>query len=77
MALVSSIYRLAPSDGYLSSEEERRRLKIRLHRLIAEFGREHVLQRIRTWPVNRESEMVKNWLVVTVEEFVIHRSGTL
>jgi hypothetical protein len=77
MALVSSVYRLAPSDGYLSNEEERRRLKVRINRLITEYGRENVLQRIRAWPANRESEMVKNWLVVAVEEYVIHRSGTL
>jgi hypothetical protein len=77
MALVSSIYRLAPNDGYLSPEEERRRLKVRVHRLISEHGRDGVMRRIQTWPVNKESERVKTLLIVAVEGLVVHRSGTL
>ena len=66
MALVSSVYGLAPSEGYVSKDEAERRLKAKVRRLVEAHGQEEVLRRIRSWPVAKDDEAMKAWLVLTV-----------
>lgn len=66
MALVSSIYQLAPTDAYVSTQETERRLKVKIRRLVGQLGQAIVLARIRAWPASRDEEALKAWLVLTV-----------
>ena len=77
MALVSSIYGLAPSDEYFTREEEERRLKAKCRRLVEQYGQAEVLRRIRAWPVRREDEALKAWVVLAVYAVESRRGGTL
>lgn len=77
MALVSSIYRLAPQEGYFTRAEEERRLKAKCRRLVEQYGETEVLRRIRTYPVRREDDYLRAWIVLTVCEVSGGRGGTL
>lgn len=65
--MVSSIYRLSPPEhGYASKEEQERRLKLKVRRLVAEWGVETVVRMIRKHEVHTpEDENRKAWLVLT------------
>ena len=77
MALTSAIYRMAPSEGYVSPDEAERRLKAKVRRLVDQYGQDEVLRRIRTWPTTKENEARKAWLVLTVYASERRRAGTL
>lgn len=64
MALVSGLYRLAVTDGWIDEDEKRRRVKVAVRRLVAEFGKEFVVEKIRAFPVPEKQEVMKAWLVV-------------
>lgn len=56
---------MAPSEGGVDQREAERRLKVRMARLVREYGQEAVVNRIAAHRVPRELEAVKNWLVLT------------
>ena len=62
--LVSPLYRLAPSESSISREESERRLKVKLQRLVAQYGEIDVLQRIRAYPVPKDLEATKAWVLL-------------
>lgn len=67
MGLVSSIYRLIPpTDNHETTRERDARLRRMLTRLIHEFGREGVLDRIEQAPVTSAYEEARAWLRRTV-----------
>ena len=68
MALVSSIYRLAPSAPSWDRDEAERRLKVTLRRLVGVYGVEGVVNRIRAYPCRAEEEITKAWLVLSAWE---------
>ena len=77
MALVSALYRMAPSDSYISSDEAELRLKAKLRRLVEQYGQAEVLRRIRAWPTaGREVEERKASLVLTVYAAERRRAGS-
>ena len=77
MSLTSAIYRMAPSEGYVSKDEGERRLKAKIRRLVAEHGQERVLERIRRWPCgSKGDELLKAWLVLTVYATEARRAGS-
>ena len=78
MALISALYRMAPSDSYISSDEAERRLKVKVRRLVEQYGETEVLRRIRAWPAaGREVEERKAWLVLTVYAAERRRAGSI
>ena len=44
--LVSGLYRLAPSDGYIDDHERERRVKVAVRRLLGAHGQDAMLTRI-------------------------------
>lgn len=62
--LVSSLYRWIPPEGF-NRDEADRRLKVKLRRLITEFGEEAVVNKIRNANVSKDMELMKAWLVLT------------
>jgi hypothetical protein len=47
MALVSALYRLAPSNGYSSPVEDQKRIERAIARLVRQYGGTEVRRRIR------------------------------
>lgn len=74
VALTSSIYRLAQSDLVYTTDEQRRRLKATLRRLIGQHGVFHVVDCIRAWP---GEPAMKLSLIILAESLVQHRGGTM
>ena len=66
MALVSSLYRMTASDAYPNKDEAERRLKILIQRLVSQHGQAEVLRRIQEYPVPKDMETMKSWIVLTV-----------
>jgi hypothetical protein len=64
MALVSALYRLAPSEGAISKEEAARRLKLILHRLVTQHGAEEVRRRVRTAVLESHEEATRAWILL-------------
>ena len=78
MPLTSAIYRMAPSDSYISKDEAELRLRAKVRRLVEEHGQAEVLRRIRAWPeAGREVEERKAWLVLTVYAAERRRAGSV
>lgn len=65
MALTSSLYRLIVADAWPSKDESERRLKVMVQRLVSEYGQAAVLARIHGYPVTKEQEPAKHWLLLT------------
>ena len=65
MALTSSIYRMAPSDGIWSEEDRQRRMKRMLQRLVNKHGQEVVQEKIKLYTVAKDQENLKRWLLST------------
>lgn len=75
--LVSSLYRLVPSDSAMSREESERRLKVKLRRLVAQYGESDVIKRIRMYPVSKNLEATKAWVLLTAFALPTrHREGS-
>ena len=64
MSLVSSLYRLAPSDGAISKEEAARRLKLILQRLVRQYGEEEVRRRVRDVRLSSDEEATRAWILL-------------
>ena len=78
MPLTSSIYRMAPSDSYITKDEAELRLRAKVRRLVEQHGQAEVLRRIRSWPAEgREVEERKAWLVLTVYAAERRGAGTV
>ena len=78
MALVSMLYRMTPSDGYITKDEAELRLRAKIRRLVEQHGQAEVLRRIRAWPAaGREVEERKAWLVLTVYAAERRRAGSV
>lgn len=76
--LVSPIYRQIPRPSYQSNPDEaERRLRVAMRRLIAAYGAEEVIRRIRAYPVKADQKGTQGWLVLTAEaERNRHHGGT-
>lgn len=66
MALVSSLYRLIPSEAWPNKDEAERRLKVLVQRLVSTYGQAEVIRRIQDYPVTKEQEGMRSWIMLTV-----------
>lgn len=64
MGLVSSMYRLIPSEAAVSNAEARLRLDRILQRLVSAHGEEEVRRRVREAAVPKEQDSVKAWIML-------------
>lgn len=66
--LVSPIYRQIPSPSYHPNPDEaERRLRVAMRRLIALYGADEVIRRIRAYPVKAREKGTQGWLVLTAD----------
>lgn len=66
--LVSSIYRLGPSDdGYMTDWEKERRLKVMVQRLVSQHGQAPVVERVRAGRIGKDQEAMRGWIVLTAQ----------
>ena len=77
MGLVSSIYRMAPSDTWLSAAESKDRLGRILQRLVNTHGEAEVLRRVRVAPVSQADAALKPWIMLTVFGMDRQRQGSM
>lgn len=63
--LVSSLYWQAPSDDFPDREEGERRLKMKMQRLVTEFGEEEVVRRLRAAVIPNDQEYMRAWMVLS------------
>lgn len=62
--MVSGMYRLEANPEYASKEETSRRIKLKLRRLVAQYGSDEVVRRLRQATVDSQSEAMRAWLVL-------------
>jgi hypothetical protein len=65
MGEISSIYRLAPPEGYVSKDASETRLRLRMRRLVNQFGQDEVIRRLRMAHVDADQEILRAWLVLS------------
>jgi len=56
MAMVSSLYRMAPSTAWVSPEEAARRLRARIRYLVVAYGQHETERRVRAWRARNDDE---------------------
>lgn len=58
------MYRLEANPEYASKEETARRVKVKLRRLVAQYGSDEVVRRLRSARVDDQSESMRAWLIL-------------
>ena len=64
MSLVSGLYRLIPSEGVVSDDERRRRMRRALQRVVQQYGMETVRKRVAAAEVSKEEEAIKAFILL-------------